>query len=100
MPRLLPPDRLARRLVALTAALCLILSVLPHVARAGTYTVTGGCSWDPFDTGGSGTTVFAICPQLFARNVGGNFSTPVGGNAGWAFHAPAGTWINNFALQG
>ena len=69
--------------------------------RAGTYTVTGTCGlWDPYGTTASGITVYQDCPGLWARNIGGNFTTPSGQGGGWAFRAPAGTWINSFSLQG
>ncbi|HEV8651876.1 MAG TPA: hypothetical protein VG276_21390, partial [Actinomycetes bacterium] len=44
--------------------------------------------------------MYAVCPSLYARHIYGNFATGVGGNAGWVFHAPPGTWINSFTLQG
>jgi hypothetical protein len=101
MPRSLRHSRSARQLAVLIAVACVALAASPLPARAGTYTVAGTCGlWDPFDTGGSGITLYATCPSLWARNVGGNFATGAGGHAGWVFYAPAGTTINGFYLQG
>src|SRR4051812_23652140 len=100
MPHPHPITRRARLAGATLATLAALATAPPH-AVAGTYTVTGTCgAWDPYVTPNSGITVFTVCPTLEARNIGGNFTTPAGQGGGWTFHAPAGTWINNFALQG
>src|SRR3954452_19905938 len=85
---------LARLAGAILAAFAACASIAPP-ATAGTYTVTGTCgAWDPYVTPNSGITVYPTCPALIARNIGGNFITPSGQGGGWAFRAPAGTWID------
>src|SRR4051794_22849591 len=100
MPHPCPNLRRARLVGATLATLAAFATAAP-IATAGTYTVTGTCGmWDPYVTANSGITVFPACPGLYARNIGGNFTTPSGQGGGWAFRAPAGTWINTFTLQG
>src|SRR3954469_6302195 len=91
----------ALRATIVAAGVTLALVGAPGRAEAGTYTISGTCGlWEPFSVGASGITAFPNCPELWARNLGGAFSTPPGGAAGWVFHAPAGTWITGFSLQG
>jgi hypothetical protein len=95
-------SRPARRtlVAALIAATSAVATVVAP-ASAGTYTVTGTCGlWEPYNTANSGITVYPECYALWARNVGGAFTTPSGPGGGWVFRAPAGTWIHGFTLQG
>jgi hypothetical protein len=83
-----------RSLTVAGLAVVLLLSFAAH-ARAGSYTVTGTCGWQPW----SGTATISVyaepdpdnsCPALSMTS-----STPTqpGAAGGWTFNAPPGTSI-------
>jgi hypothetical protein len=94
MPYALRP-LLARPLLALAVTLSLA-SVSAPPATAGTYTVIGTCGlWDPYNADPAHIALQTAGCSLIARNVGGNFTTPVNGvGGGWRFVAPPGTGVS------
>jgi hypothetical protein len=93
----------ARRVVIVVAVLLGLILATAAVPRAhaGTYTVAGTCGqWAPWGETSGSVAVFPACPDLWARNAGGAFSTPGGVGGGWRFDPPAGTGIAQVELQG
>ena len=89
-----------RRLISATALAIAALAIAPHSAKAGPYVVHGCNGWAPLDTAPGHIAVYHACPGFVVRNVYGNFSSPGGAQAGWAFGAPAGTFITGVTLAG
>ena len=62
--------------------------------RTPASTPSTGCDgWVPYNWRRPSLTRVPQCPGFVVRNIGGNFSSPVGAEAGWIFSAPAGTNI-------
>jgi len=96
-----PRSRRRRGLMAVLLALIVTAAVPAGASGAGIYHVTGTCGlWEPWTTGGLGTSIYAQCPTLVARNTGGAFSTAAGVSAGWVFRPPAGTVVDAFRISG
>jgi hypothetical protein len=82
---------------------CSLVAALVFVssAVAGTYTVTGTCAlWRPYTNGVEWVSPSATCPQLKVFHPINGLTSPVGGEGGWVFDAPAGAGVASFTLQG
>jgi hypothetical protein len=95
--------RAGKRLLVGLAAACALAAALASPAAAGSYTVSGTCggAWTAWDYGNAGNiAIYASCPTLVARKVGGAFATGAGVGGGWRFEAPSGTAISTFQVWG
>jgi hypothetical protein len=75
------------------------LAVAPRPAAAS-YTVYGCQNWVPYNWSPTELTTYFQCPGIAVRNIGGNFSSGFGAEAGWTFEAPGGTTIAALAMSG
>ena len=87
------------RISAVVLALAFSAAV-PSAANAGLYTVSGCEGWAPYDWAPTHITVYHLCPGFVVRNIGGNFSSPVGAEGGWIFTRRPGTNIERLTMDG
>jgi hypothetical protein len=82
-------------------ALLIVGALTPASVDAGTYTVAGGCgNWGAVNGAPTRLAVYASCPGLVVRNVGGSFTAPQGAQAYWRFVAPPGTTLGRMVQSG